>query len=64
MLDDMAGAEPSIRWEYRSKLERELAAPLDPVEREEWEREQWEKDAVAANEAAEATFAEWEGAVS
>jgi hypothetical protein len=62
MLDEMAGAEPGVRHEYRERLDRELAIPLDPVEREAYEREQWEKDAIAANEAAEATIAEWEGA--
>jgi hypothetical protein len=47
------------RIAVRGSLDEILAKPL--VETEEWEREQWEKDAVAANEAAEATIAEWEG---
>lgn len=58
MLDQTIGLDPEVRSKHRWNLDYELAAPLDPVEREAYEDEHWglTPDAVAAQEDADAFF--------
>lgn len=61
MLDEVPLEQ---RFAYREKLEYELVAPLDEVEREEYDQEHWGLQPAHMRDAmqSEATLAEWEEA--